>query len=132
MSVVIGGRIRHRNVLERERDGGRLVQFQLVERNQRLIFEHSWIDHDRLLRSSNVVLRCVVEIDGHKRRPIVIDERGVFFLHDVHQSAEPKHVVGLGRAGAAGHDQLTRAVAFHVPQHGAQRIGLRDACDVHL
>jgi hypothetical protein len=45
MAVIIGRRKGHRDVLERERDRGGLVQLQLVERDQRLIFQHARIDH---------------------------------------------------------------------------------------
>ena len=123
-SVIVRRRIRHRDVLERQRDRRGFVQFQLIDGDERLVVEHAWVHHHASLRPRHVAARSVFKIDGDEWWAVVIEERRIFILDHVHQPRNSKDLISLGRAGASRYDKLARPEAFDMTQGCTQCIRL--------
>src|SRR5207248_2165810 len=108
VTVVIGRRERHGDVLQRQGDGRRRVELQLVERDQRLVLQHARIDRDGLLRTGYVAAGRIFQRDFFERRAVVIDEGRPLLFDDLHQPGDTEDLIRFAGARAPAHYQLAR------------------------
>jgi hypothetical protein len=103
------------------------VHFQLINGDHRFVIQYPRIDHHRFLRPVHVFVWRVLELHLGVRRTVVIKEFDILLFHDCHQAGDAEHVVGFGRAAAAGDDDLLRRKLLDVADDGPKCVRLRDA-----
>lgn len=110
MPVIIGGRIRQGDVLERQGHGRRLVQFKLVHRDQRVVAQHLRIDHHLALRPHDLAGSAILQWHRNERRPVMVDEPHALLFDYGHQTRDAEHLLCFRRPRPCRYHQVAQTI----------------------
>src|SRR5262249_49902875 len=118
MTVIIGSRIGQRDIFQAQCDRGRLMDFELIDRDQGIILEYPWVHHHTLLQALDLTVRGIGKRDCRERWMVVVKEAYPLCSHYLHEADHLTDFLSVASASAPGDDQGFRMELLEIAENG--------------